>query len=51
MSKYQKEIVDKHLTDMLKTGVIEKSESKFCSPIVLVKKVLMNGDFALITEC
>ena len=34
----EREMVGKEVEDMLKLGVIEKSNSPFCSPILLVKK-------------
>jgi len=32
------EIVDKEIDDLLETGVIERSEAPYASPLVLVKK-------------
>jgi hypothetical protein len=38
MSPPQREIVEKHIDDMLRDGIIQESSGEFSSPIVLVKK-------------
>jgi hypothetical protein len=38
MSPPQREIVEKHIGDMLRDGIIQESSGEFSSPIVLVKK-------------
>lgn len=47
MSPYMMKILNEELDDMLHLGVVEPSNSPWCSPVILVKKKIMNIDFAL----
>jgi RNase H-like domain found in reverse transcriptase/Reverse transcriptase (RNA-dependent DNA polymerase)/Integrase zinc binding domain/Integrase core domain len=43
MSPYMSNILNNELDDMLKLGVVERSQSPWCSPVLLVKK--SNGEY------
>lgn len=45
MSPYMSQILNKELDEMLRLGVVEPSQSPWCSPVLLVKK--RGGDYRL----
>ena len=48
MSPYMQKILNDELDEMLKLGVVEKSNSPWCSPVLLVKK--KNGEYRLVYD-
>lgn len=47
---HKRPIVDKAINEMLEAGVIRRSKSSWCSPIVIVKKKIILIDFAQILD-
>lgn len=48
MSPYMQKILNEELDEMLKLGVVEPSNSPWCSPVLLVKK--KNGEYRLVYD-
>ena len=49
LSPYMSEILNRKVDEMLQLGVIEPSNSPWCSPVLLVKKA--TGEFRFVLDC